>query len=174
MKLALPFALFLLSVHVLFTPDLAAFHQADMQVGRSLSSLAGDNVYGPAASQSLRLRLTRSVRFFARMEHDLEFTNATSLGSAVVRLRGNDSSRLRLRVFQVEGVRQNVTAAMIAAGVPLPNLDVLNRADFSIQAVRKRDASPGSVRLSLTGILIAGSETSRDSVEAGIRVPRIP
>lgn len=66
-----------------------AEHIMDAQIGRSAGVYLGDNLYNTLAGQTISLRRERSETFFFRMQHDLEFTNATSLGSAVVRIRGN-------------------------------------------------------------------------------------
>ncbi len=173
MKTTLPSLPFLAFVCALaMATDARAEHKADMQVGRSLATLQGDDVYGSRANQTLRLRMVRGVKFYARMEHDLELTNFTSLGSANVRLRGNHKSRLRLRVFRVDGGRIPVTAAVLGPGLELPELDVHRQADFLIRANRKQRAPQGLVRLSIIGVLVAAVETSRDTAGADLRVPR--
>lgn len=141
----------------------------DAQIGRSAGVYSGDNVYNTTAGQTLSLGLEKRESFFFRMQHDLELTNATALGSAVVRIRGNYSRRLKLKVFRIDGIRTNVTAAITGKGLDLPTFDVDTEADFSVSAVRLRDARRGIAKVKVDGVLTS-SEVSTDSVLAKIRV----
>lgn len=146
-----------------------AVHRMDAQIGREPGAYIGNDVYNTTAGQTLSLGLVRRGTFFFRMQHDLELTNATALGSAAVRVRGNYSRRLKLKVFRIDGIRTNVTAAITGKGLDLPTFDVDTEADFSVSAVRLRDARRGIAKVKIDGVLTS-SEVSTDSVLAKIRV----
>lgn len=145
-------------------------HKMDAQIGRAPGVYLGDNVYGTFAGQTIALGLERKAAFFFRMQHDLEFTNATSLGSAVVRLRGSFGRRLDLKVFRIDGTRTNVTGAITGAGLNLANFDVDTEADFSVRATRRSDARRGFAKVKINGALTALAEVSGDAALAEIRV----
>ena len=104
------------------------------------------------------------------MQHDLELTNATSLGSAVVRVRGSYARRLDLKVFRIDGTRTNVTAAITGRGLSLPEFDVDTEADFSVRASRRAGARPGLAKVKVGGVLSSLGEVSSDAALAKIRV----
>lgn len=145
-------------------------HKMDAQIGRTPGVFLGDNVYGTFAGQTIGVGLENKATFFFRMQHDLEFTNATLLGSAVVRLRGNFGRRLDLKVFRIDGTRTNVTGAITGRGLNLANFDVDTEADFSVRATRRSDARRGLAKVKINGILTALAEVSSDTALAEIRV----
>lgn len=147
-----------------------AEHKMDAQIGRAPGVYLGDNLYGTFTGQTLGLRLERKATFYFRMQHDLEFTNATSLGSAVVRVRGNFGRRLDLKVFRIDGTRTNVTGAITGRGLNLANFDVDTEADFSVRASRRSDARRGLAKVKINGVLTSLAEVSSDAALAEIRV----
>lgn len=159
----------LIALLLFLAHPLEAVHRMDAQIGRTRDKLIGDDVYVTPDGQTISLALRRRETFFAKAQHDLTLDNATNMGSAVVRLRGNFLRKLELRVTRLDGTRGNVTAAISGNGLTLPDFGVDTEADFMIRAKRRPGTSAGKVTVKFLGLLTE-PELSRDTALASIRL----
>lgn len=92
------------------------YFQSDGMIGKSLSSLKGDNIYDPSGNSQQHTQKTKKkdAKFFALVQNDGEGTDSFVIASA------KSNKKIKIAVYSLTGGRVNVSAAAKIGSLATP------------------------------------------------------